>query len=209
LARTAISFGIPMNGTRAGVAAALSRRGLLIGAAALAATRPACATPTPPKMSGYVGDYYPFDAPQALPPISFAGSSNESHGLAELSGKVVLLNFWATWCAPCLAELPDLDRLQSLFSRDQFIVLALCEDAQSITTIKKYYARRNVEGLGGYMDPFGAALRAYAVPALPTSFILDRAGRTRGILPGAAPWASPEARALIAYYLNEGRGGAA
>ena len=85
------------------------------------------------------------------------------------------MNFWATWCAPCLAELPDLDRLQSLFSRDQFIVLALCEDAQSITTIEKYYARRNVEGLGGSMDPFGAALRAYAVPALPTSFILDRA----------------------------------
>jgi hypothetical protein len=55
------------------------------------------------------------------------------------------------------------------------------------------------------MDPLGTALRAYAVPALPTSFILDRTGRTRGILPGAAPWSSPEGKALIAYYLSESR----
>jgi thiol-disulfide isomerase/thioredoxin len=193
--------------TRA-VADNLTRRSVLAGTAALALARPAGATPSVPKMSGYVGDYFPFDAPQTLPPISFSGPNNERHALSELSGKVVLLNFWATWCAPCLAELPDLDRLQTLFSRDQFVVLALCEDAKSIATIQAYYARRQVEVLGGFMDLSGMALRAYAVPALPTSFILDRTGRARGILPGAAPWASPEARALITYYLSESRGSA-
>jgi thiol-disulfide isomerase/thioredoxin len=191
------------------VAANLTRRGLLVGAAAFAAARRARAAPTTPTMSGYVGDYYPFDAPQTLPPITYAGSNNERHSLTELSGKIVLLNFWATWCPPCLAELPDLDRLQALFPRNQFVVLALCEDARNIATVQTYYARRQVEALGGYMDPLGTALRAYAVPALPTSFILDRTGRTRGILPGAAPWSSPEARALIAYYLSESRSGSA
>jgi thiol-disulfide isomerase/thioredoxin len=180
----------------------LTRRSVLVGAAVCAAARPVCAAPMPPKMSGYVGDYFPFDTPQTLPPISFAGANNERHALTELSGKVVLLNFWATWCAPCLAELPDLDRLQAVFSRDQFIVLALCEDAKSISMIQTYYDRRRVEVLGGFMDPLGMALRAYAVPALPTSFILDRTGRARGMLPGAAPWASPEAKALITYYLS-------
>jgi thiol-disulfide isomerase/thioredoxin len=199
-----------MNGKRARAAAAYpTRRGLLVGAAALAVAGPARAALTTPKLSGYVGDYYPFDAPQTLPPITYAGPNNEPHSLTELSGKIELLNFWATWCAPCLAELPDLDRLQALFPRNQFVVLALCEDARSISTIQTYYARRQVEVLGGYMDPLGTALRAYAVPALPTSFILDRTGRTRGILPGAAPWSSPEGRALIAYYLSESRSGSA
>jgi thiol-disulfide isomerase/thioredoxin len=198
-----------MNGKRTrAVADNPTRRFVLAGTAALVSTRSAHAAPSAPKMSGYVGDYFPFDAPQALPPISFAGPNNERHALSELSGKIVLLNFWATWCAPCLAELPDLDRLQTIFSRDQFVVLALCEDAKSIATIQTYYARRQVEVLGGFMDLSGAALRAYAVPALPTSFILDRTGRARGILPGAAPWASPEAKALITYYLSENRGSA-
>lgn len=189
-------------------AGSLTRRSVLVGAAAFAAARPAYAAPSVPKLAGYVGDYFPFDPPQMLPPIIFAGPNNERHALSELSGKIVLLNFWATWCAPCLAELPDLDQLQAAFSRDQFVVLALCEDAQSIARIQTYYARRNVAVLGGFMDPLGSALRAYAVPALPTSFILDRRGHARGILPGAAPWASPEARTLITYYLGENpRGG--
>jgi len=199
-----------MDGKRAWAAAEhLTRRSVLVGAAAFAAARPAYAAPSVPKLAGYVGDYFPFDPPQSLPPITFAGPNNERHALTELSGKVVLLNFWATWCAPCLAELPDLDRLQALFSRDQFVVLALCEDAQSLAKVQTYYARRNVATLGGFMDPLGSALHAYAVPALPTSFILDRTGHARGILPGAAPWASPEARALITYYLGESRSGSA
>ena len=181
----------------------LSRRVLLAAGMALIAPKLALATSPVPRLSGYVGDYHPFELPQNMPPIAFAGAGNERHDLSELSGKVVLLNFWATWCAPCLAELPDLDRLQAQFPKDQFTVLALCEDAQTVGTIDTYYARRRVETLGRFMDPMGRALQAYAVPAVPTSFILDRTGRVRGILPGAAPWYSPEARALVVYYLNE------
>lgn len=183
----------------------LSRRAVLGGMAALAVAKPGLAAAVP-RLTGDVGDYFPFDTPSAMPTISFAGADNKAHDLSELSGKVVLLNFWATWCAPCLAELPDLDRLQEAFAGDQFVVLALCEDAQSISKIDTYYARRRVETLGRFMDPAGQALRAYAVPAIPTSFILDRTGKVRGMLPGAAPWGSPEARALITYYLNERRG---
>lgn len=181
----------------------LSRRTFLAGTAALLATRAARAAVSVPRMTGYVGDYFAFAAPQTMPQISFAGASGQPHDLAELGGKVVLLNFWATWCAPCLAELPDLDRLQSGFSRDQFIVLALCEDARSLGAIESYYAGRNIEALGKYIDPMGQALRTYAVPAVPTSFILDRHGLARGMLAGAAPWNSAEGRALVAYYLNE------
>jgi thiol-disulfide isomerase/thioredoxin len=185
----------------------LSRRALLGGMAALIVAKPSAAAAVP-RLSGYVGDYFPFDVPASMPSISFTGEDNRSHDLSELSGKVVLLNFWATWCAPCLAELPDLDRLQAQFPRNQFSIVALCEDAKTIGAVENFYARRSVEALGRFIDPSEQALRAYAVPALPTSFILDRAGKVRGILPGAAPWTSPEAKALVAYYLNERRGDA-
>jgi thiol-disulfide isomerase/thioredoxin len=187
----------------------VSRRTLLGAAIAVVTAKPASAMSAVPRMPGYVGDYFPFDTPQSMPPITFSGVNNVSHDLGELSGKVVLLNFWATWCAPCLAELPDLDRLQAQFPKDQFVVLALCEDAQTIAKIETYYLRRRVETLGQFIDPMGRALQAYAVPAVPTSFILDRTGKVRGILPGAAPWNSAEARALVAYSLNERRGSAA
>jgi thiol-disulfide isomerase/thioredoxin len=150
-----------------------------------------------------VGDYFPFDTPQDTPSIRFGGRDNQVHDLTELTGKVVLLNFWATWCAPCLAELPDLDNLQRYFRGQDFVVLALCEDARNVATIETYFAHRGVEALGKFMDPTGEALRAYAVPAVPTSFIIDRLGKLRGILPGSAPWDSPEGRELVTYYLRK------
>lgn len=187
----------------------LSRRAVLAAGVVMVAAKPAYAISSIPRMSGYVGDYFPFDHPPNMPAIGFTGGGNEAHNLGEFVGRVVLLNFWATWCAPCLAELPDLDRLQSRFARDQFVVLPLCEDAQTVTVIDRYYARQRIEMLGRFMDPMGRGLKAYAVPAVPTSFILDRTGRLRGILPGAAPWDSPEAQALVAYYLNEPHNGGA
>lgn len=184
------------------------RTAITLGAAALAASRSSgvrAARPAGgvPSLSGFVGDYFPFDRPQILPRIAFEDLGGNQRDLSVMAGRVVLLNFWATWCAPCLAEMPDLDRLQSRFSSDVFAVLAICTDARNIQTVSDFLAQHGLRNLGVYADPTGRDMHDCAISAMPTSFIIDRVGHARGILPGAARWDSPAAYALIDYYLTE------
>jgi len=158
---------------------------------------------TVPSLSGFVGDYYPFDQPQILPRIAYEDYSGNRRDLSGMAGRIVLLNFWATWCAPCLVEMPDLDRLQSRFSSEIFAVVAVCTDARSVQTVDDFLAQHGLRNLGAYVDPTGKDMHDCAISAMPTSFIVDRAGHARGILPGGARWDSPAAHALIAYYLTE------
>lgn len=190
---------------------AISRRAVLtMGAAALVAgaARSARAAPSVlgrrvPTLAGYVGDYHPFDTPQILPRVVFLDAAGSRLDLSVMAGRVVLLNFWATWCAPCLVELPDLDRLQAEYSDKRFVVLALCVDSQSIPTVAEFLSTRGLNRLGVFVDPTGNDLHNCAITAIPTTFIIDRLGRACGMLPGAAPWDSAAGRALIEYYLAD------
>ena len=184
------------------------RTAIAIGAAALAAAgsgavRAAGPVGSVPLLRGFVGDYYPFDRPQILPRIAFEDLGGNQRDLAAMAGRIVLLNFWATWCAPCVAEMPALDRLQSRFSSDVFAVIAVCTDARSVQTVSDFFAQHGLRNLGVYVDPTGRDMHDCAISAMPTSFIVDRVGHARGILPGAAQWDSPAAQALIGYYLTE------
>lgn len=131
----------------------------------------------------------------------------ERGGVTDLSryrGRVVLLNLWATWCAACLCELPDLDRLQAEIGGDDFAVVTLSLDAEGIARVQPYFARLGVRNLPAHTDPAGRAAEALGVrEGLPWSFIIDRVGRVQGYLMGAADWSSPEARALLAYYMRQ------
>lgn len=188
---------------------AITRRtAMAMGAAAVAAAgcgpaRAARLAATVPSLTGYVGDYYAFDRPQILPPIVFEDVAGNRHDLSDMAGRIVLLNFWATWCAPCLVEMPDLDRLQTLFSSTGFAVLAVCTDAHSVQAVGDFLALHGLRNLGVYLDPTGQDLHNCAISAIPTSFIVDRAGHARGILAGAARWDSAAGQTLINYYLTE------
>ncbi|HEV2264023.1 MAG TPA: TlpA disulfide reductase family protein [Stellaceae bacterium] len=184
------------------------RAAMTIGAAAVVAAgsgsvRAAHLTGTVPSLTGYIGDYYPFDRPQILPPIVIEDVTGKRRNLSDMAGRIVLLNFWATWCAPCLAEMPDLDRLQTHFSDSSFAVLAVCTDARRVQAVSDFLASHGLRNLGVYLDPTGQDLHNCAISAVPTSFIIDRAGHARGILAGAAPWDSQAGHALIDYYLTE------
>lgn len=154
-----------------------------------------------PVLAGYVGDFYPFAEAQSLPPIEFQDAAGKKYKFSDLKGRVVLLNFWAMWCAPCVYEMPGLDRLQGSFPKNEFLVVALNEDRDGLETVEDFFRAQGVRHLSLFVDPAEKAMRACAVPAMPTSLMIDRAGRARGILPGAAPWGAAKARALVAYYL--------
>ncbi len=163
---------------------------------------PSAAVAQAPAFAGSIGDYYAFNPPQKAPPMVFGDASGLRRHLGDMAGKVVLLNFWATWCAPCLVEMPGLDGLQARSPGD-LVVLALCTNLRSARSVADFYATHGLTRLGVYFDPTGQDLGNWALATIPTSFVVDRAGRVRGILPGAAAWNSPAAAALMNYYLAE------
>jgi len=126
--------------------------------------------------------------------------------LANYKGHVVLLNLWATWCAPCRAEMPAIEQLYRAYGPSGLDVVAVSVDAGIDDSTVLRFAR----GLGLTFDVLrdsaGAIEHAYQTTALPVSFVIDDAGVIRKIWIGAYPWNSAEARALIASLLGLGPG---
>jgi thiol-disulfide isomerase/thioredoxin len=122
--------------------------------------------------------------------------------LTDWKGKVVLLNFWATWCAPCIREMPSLQRLAGTYPAKEFAVIALSQDSQGWTKIKPFLQKHRLERLPVYADPGLALGRKFGIRALPTTVILGRSGKEMGRLVGHAEWDSQDARNLIDFYLS-------
>jgi len=122
--------------------------------------------------------------------------------LSRFQGKVVLVNFWATWCAPCIREMPSLDRLQAKLGGDRFTVIPLSIDRESIEVLRSFYEGLAIRNLGIYRDPNEVSFDAFGRWALPLSYIIDRKGRIQGYLKGAANWDSEDALRLLGYYME-------
>jgi len=112
--------------------------------------------------------------------------------LSELRGKVVFLNLWATWCAPCREEMPALDRLQAELGGPRFEVLALSVDQQGPQIARKFFAEAGVKSLTLYVDPSAQAAFKLGTAGLPASLLVDANGREVGRHLGPAKWDSPE-----------------
>ncbi len=142
------------------------------------------------------------EAPKPAPEVHFVDAEGGRVSLAGFEGKVVLLNFWATWCAPCRREMPDLAELQREFGPDGFVVVAVSGDRQGPSVIQPFYDRNGVTGLAIYNDRTMGTQRAFRVYGLPTTVLLDRRGHELARLLGPAEWASPEAKALIRHLVD-------
>jgi len=118
--------------------------------------------------------------------------------LSDYRGKFVLLNFWATWCAPCRAEMPALDRLQADLGGDRFAVVTIATGRNPVPAIKDFFADEGITRLPMLRDPKQALARQMAVLGLPVTVILDPEGREIARMQGDAHWDGPEAKALIA-----------
>ncbi len=117
--------------------------------------------------------------------------------LADYEGKYVLLNFWATWCAPCRKEMPQIAELQEEFGGDKFQVLTLATGRNSPAGIKKFFKENGIANLPRHQDPSSAAAREFGVIALPITVILDPKGQEIARLIGDAEWNSDSAKAII------------
>lgn len=128
---------------------------------------------------------------------SFVDSAGKPVSLSDFSGKVVLLNVWATWCAPCRKEMPQLDALQKSHGGDKFAVVTLNMDRGAPDKAKAFLADINTQNLAFYHDPSGRLGSALGVVGMPTTLLLDGESRELGRLVGPAAWDLPEAIALV------------
>ena len=138
--------------------------------------------------------------PAPLTPILDAKGATMN--LSDFRGKVVLLNFWATWCAPCVLEMPSLDRLQAEMGSDKFMVLALSIDSEGLEVVIPFFKKLGLKSLAVFLDPKGKATKSFGLRGLPTSYIIDHRGRIAGELMGPAEWDTDEAKALMRYYVE-------
>jgi len=145
------------------------------------------------------------EQPRPLPQVSFEGPTGTSFRLADFRGKVVLLNLWATWCAPCRREMPTLDRLQALLDGPAFEVVALSVDREGTPAVAAFYEELGLDALTIYVDSSTRAMRALGALGLPTTLLLDRDGNEIGRLLGPAEWDSPGMVAFLRDYLETSR----
>lgn len=158
---------------------------LVLFGAFLAAAIPASAVEAPQ-------NFAVLDTPAAVPAISFTDVAGKPKTLADYFGKVVLLNVWATWCAPCRKEMPTLDRLQAKLGGPDFEVVALSIDRKGPDVVRKFYAEIGVTHLALNIDISAEAMFALGVVGLPMTLLIDRDGKEIGRLIGPAEWDAPD-----------------
>jgi thiol-disulfide isomerase/thioredoxin len=161
-----------------------------------------------PLATGEVAAFRVADAPERLDDLVFKGPDGAASGLAAFRGKVVLVNLWATWCVPCRAEMPALDRLQAAMGSDAFTVAAVNVDVRAPERAVAFLDEIGVKNLAFYSDPtlgvLNALKRRGLAIGLPTTLLVDGKGCRIGIIEGPAAWDSPEAKALIRAAVQSG-----
>ena len=135
--------------------------------------------------------------PKPVPELAFLDESGEQATIGDFEGDVVVLNLWATWCAPCRREMPSLDRLQAELAEDGLTVVALSLDRGDVARVREFYEELEIVNLAIYRDPEGRAGRELGAPGLPTTIVIDRAGQEVGRVLGPAEWDSDEAITLL------------
>ena len=146
---------------------------------------------------GEMAAFVPRATPVAAPEVVFQGPGGVDTGLEAFKGKVVLLNLWATWCAPCRKEMPALDRLQAQLGGDDFEVVALALDRGGETAARRFFDEIGVKNLKLFIDPTARLGARFNVVGLPATLLLNRQGEEIGRLMGPAEWDSADAVGLI------------
>ena len=120
---------------------------------------------------------------------------------SDFKGKIVFLNFWATWCPPCRFEMPAMEKLHKKLKDKDFVMLAV--DLQDPASVVKQYFKKNKLTFKSLLDADGQVSGLFGVRSIPTTFILDKEGRIIGGAVGAREWNSQESVALFEHLINQ------
>jgi thiol-disulfide isomerase/thioredoxin len=165
---------------------AVSRR-VLIGGVTLATAL----LPGKPRAAGGMERLQVHGSPRTAPAFTLTDAEGAPVAPESFAGQGVVLNFWATWCPPCVAEMPALDRLHAALAEARIIVVAASQDRGGANVVRPFYERTGVQHLPVWLDPRGAAGRAFGIRGLPTTVVLNRSGREVARLEGEATWDAP------------------
>jgi thiol-disulfide isomerase/thioredoxin len=141
----------------------------------------------------------------AIPATSaqFQDENGNQVSFSDFKGKVILVNLWATWCAPCIREMPDLNNLQKDLGGQNFEVVLISENQEGIEGSIKFIEDNNISNLKTHIDANRTVARALKTRALPTSILIDADGFELGRLIGPAEWNSDDAKALINFAITK------
>ncbi|MET0307357.1 MAG: TlpA disulfide reductase family protein [Sphingomonas sp.] len=157
------------------------------------AAAPAAANASEPKYAGTLDRTHKGDA---APATQFADASGKKVSVASFKGKPVLLNLWATWCIPCIKEMPTLDALAGT-KGESLAILPVSQDLKGKESVDPFFAKAGYKHLKPYLDT-DAALSTGMAANLPTTILYDSAGKEVWRMSGDYDWSSPQAAALIA-----------
>jgi len=137
------------------------------------------------------------DSPQPVALVRFQTFEGDPISLADYHGKLTVVNFWATWCAPCRKEMPMLSELQKEFGGADFAVVTIATGRNAPNAMMRFFDQIGVDNLPLHRDPKGALGTAMGVDALPITVVLNAEGQEIARMRGDADWASDSAKAMI------------
>ncbi len=139
----------------------------------------------------------PAESAQDVPAVTFFKADGGKITLEDFIGRGVILNLWATWCAPCVREMPELDALKAELADNNIDVLAVSSDRAGHTAIADFYTRTGIKNLDALHDPKNAAGRALGVRGLPTTLIINPAGKEVARIVGIHNYDTEESKAYF------------
>ncbi len=144
----------------------------------------------PPVKVGTIAQMIRAEPPRVPAEASFQDEGGAVRRLGDYAGKGLVVNLWATWCVPCVVEMPELQELAHKVAGGGILVLPLSSDRGGAEVVRRFYATHGIAGLPVLLDPRGEAARAWGSRGLPTTIVVDRQGREQGRVEGAIDWAS-------------------
>lgn len=146
--------------------------------------------------------FTPTPNPRPVPAFQFLDGNGKPTSLQAMRGKVILLNVWATWCPPCVEEMPTLNKLQATLGGKDFVVVPLSVDKGGVFAVKSFYQENFIDHLAVDVDPTTHALDALHVLGTPTTILIDRQGREVARTLGPEVWDEPAIQAQIKHYID-------
>lgn len=154
-----------------------------------------------PVLAGPLG-FAIHDTPQDMPEVRFVTEDGTRKTLDAFHGKVILLNIWATWCPPCVKEMPTLDALQADLGSAKFEVVTLSIDTGGVPVVRQFFDKVGIKHLAMYVDQTMLAFTNLRIVGLPTTMIVDADGQELARLIGPAIWNDPDMEAFLKSYIK-------